>query len=114
MQEEFDEFVKKISSIGRLARGRLFVMKQKSKAGRTFRNLQYTKGGKHFVKYVPYAQQDAYEAATENYRRFMEIVDEYVDAMSLRAAAEIEKEAEDAKPADGKRKPRAKRAGAGT
>lgn len=103
-QEEFFENVKKIT---RLARGRLFVMKQKSKNGREFRNLQYTKGGKHFVKYIPYIQQEAYAEATENYRKFMELVDDYIDFMSARAAEEIAKEAEDAKQnerGDGKRR----------
>ena len=31
-------------------------MRQKSKDGDAFHNLQYTKGGRHHVKYVPEAQ----------------------------------------------------------
>ena len=67
-------------------------MSQKTKSGTTFHNLQYTKNRKHFVKYIPASQLAAYKEATENYRRFMDLVDEYIDMMSERAAKEIEKE----------------------
>ena len=40
----------------RRAIGRIGVMRQKSKDGDAFHNLQYTKGGRHHVKYVPEAQ----------------------------------------------------------
>ena len=43
----------------------------------------------------------AYKEATENYRRFMDLVDEYIDMMSERAAKEIEKEERDAEGKDG-------------
>ena len=85
-------FLKKMLSIPRLARGRIGIMSQKTKSGTTFHNLQYTKNRKHFVKYIPASQLAAYKEATENYRRFMDLVDEYIDMMSERAAKEIEKE----------------------
>ena len=94
-------FLKKMLSIPRLARGRIGVMSQKTKSGTTFHNLQYTKNRKHFVKYIPASQLAAYKEATENYRRFMDLVDEYIDMMSERAAKEIEKEERDAEGKDG-------------
>ena len=94
-------FLKKMLSIPRLARGRIGVMSQKTKSGTTFHNLQYTKNRKHFVKYIPASQLAAYKEATENYRRFMDLVNEYIDMMSERAAKEIEKEERDAEGKDG-------------
>ena len=96
--------LKEMSAIPRLARGRIGVMRQKSKDGDAFHNLQYTKGGRHHVKYVPEALLAAYEEATENYRRFMALVDEYVDLMSAKAAKEIEREVRDAGKRDARRK----------
>ena len=93
-----------MSAIPRLARGRIGVMRQKSKDGGAFYNLQYTKGGRHHVKYVPEAQLAAYEEATENYGRFMSLVDEYVELMSAKAAREIEREVRDAGKRDARRK----------
>ena len=95
-------FLKKMLSIPRLARGRIGVMSQKTKSGTTFHNLQYTKNRKHFVKYIPASQLAAYKEATENYRRFMDLVDEYIDMMSERAAKEIEKEDAEGKDGHGK------------
>ena len=98
------QILKGMSAIPRLARGRIGVMRQKSKGGGAFHNLQYTKGGRHHVKYVPEAQLAAYEEATENYRRFMSLVDEYVELMSAKAAREIEREVRDAGKRDTRRK----------
>ena len=48
-----------------------------------------------------------YKRATEAYRRFMALVDAFVDEMSAKCAAEIEKEAKDAR---GRAKAAARRA----
>mgnify|MGYP003310503505 CR=1 FL=1 len=56
------------------------------------------------MKYVPEAQLAAYEEATENYRRFMALADEYVDLLSAKAAKEIEREVRDAGKRDARRK----------
>ena len=50
------QILRDMSAIPRLARGRIGVMRQKPKDGDAFHNLQYTKGGRHHVKYVPEAQ----------------------------------------------------------
>ena len=60
-----------------------------------FHNLQYTKGGRHFVKYISGGSLAAYETATENYRRLMEVVDAYVTEISEKTMTEIEKEKTD-------------------
>ena len=76
-----------------LVRGRL-ACTNRSKGGGSFYCLQYTRKGRHVTKYVPSAQVEAYREATENYRRFMEAVDEYVEAVSAMTSEEIRKEAE--------------------
>ncbi|MBQ3748857.1 MAG: hypothetical protein II863_15740, partial [Kiritimatiellae bacterium] len=48
-------------------------------------------------RYVSRDKAPAYEEATEAYRRFMALVDAFVDEMSAKCAAEIEKEAKDAR-----------------
>ena len=77
----------------RLVRGRL-ACTNRSKGGAPFYCLQYTRKGRHVTKYVPSAQVEAYREATENYRRFMDAVDAYVEAASARTAEEIRKEVE--------------------
>ena len=59
---------------------------------RSYNIIQYTKGRKHYGRNVPAAQLEAYRTATENHRRFMALVDEYVELMSERTAREIAKE----------------------
>lgn len=98
------QILRDMSAIPRLARGRIGVMRQKPKGGGAFHNLQYTRGGRHHAKYVPEAQLAAYEEATANYRRFMSLVDEYVELMSAKAAREIEREVRDAGKRDARRK----------
>jgi len=85
-----------MASIARLARGRIGVIRKRRTGEGAFHHLQYTKGGRHHVRYIPEAELPAWEAATENYRRFMALVDRYVDEMSRRAEAEIGKERADA------------------
>ena len=76
-----------------LVRGRL-ACTNRSKAGGEFYCLQYTRKGRHVTKYVPPAQVEAYREATENYRRFMDAVDEYVEGLSRDTSEKIRKEAE--------------------
>ena len=89
----------------RLVRGRL-ACTNRSKGGAPFYCLQYTRKGRHVTKYVPSSEVAAvtkyvpssevaaYREATENYRRFMDAVDAYVEAASARTAEEIRKEVE--------------------
>ena len=70
----------------RLVRGRL-ACTNRSKGGAPFYCLQYTRKGRHVTKYVPSSEVAAYREATENYRRFMDAVDAYVEAASARTAA---------------------------
>ena len=79
--------------VKRLVRGRL-ACTNRSKAGGQFYCLQYTRKGRHVTKYIPPAQVGAYREATENYRRFMDAVDEYVEEMSKDTSEKIRKEAE--------------------
>ena len=79
--------------VKRLIRGRL-ACTNRSKAGGQFYCLQYTRKGRHVTKYIPPGQVGAYREATENYRRFMDAVDEYVEAVSAMTSEEIRKEAE--------------------
>ena len=76
-----------------LVRGRL-ACTNRSKAGGQFYCLQYTRKGRHVTKYIPPGQVGAYREATENYRRFMDAVDEYVEEMSKDTSEKIRKEAE--------------------
>ena len=79
--------------VKRLVRGRL-ACTNRSKAGGQFYCLQYTRKGRHVTKYIPPGQVGAYREATENYRRFMDAVDEYVEEMSKDTSEKIRKEAE--------------------
>ena len=88
-----DWVLKRMSAIPRLVRGSVCELRNRRKDGGSYHIVQYTKGGRHHGRNVPAAQLAAYLEATENYRRFMALVDEYVDLMSERAAREIAKEA---------------------
>ena len=80
----------------RMSRGRLCVL-SRSRGGGAFYHLQYRKDTKLHQRYVSRDEAPAYERATEAYRRFMRLVDAFVDEMSAKAAREIRKEAEDAR-----------------
>lgn len=62
-----------------------------------FYHLQYRKDTKLHQKYVSRDEAPAYERATESYRNFMKLVDDFVDEMSERGIREIKKEVTDAK-----------------
>ena len=76
-----------------LVRGSL-ACTNRSKGGAKFYCLQYTRKGRHVTRYVPPSQVSAYREATENYRRFMDAVDEYVEMLSRDMSEKIRKEAE--------------------
>lgn len=80
----------------RMTRGRLSVL-SRSKGGGEFYHLQYRKNTKLHQKYVSRDEAPAYERATESYRNFMKLVDDFVDEMSERGIREIKKEVMDAK-----------------
>ena len=79
---------------GAIRRSRPFCVSVKPvmTGNRSYYIIQYTKGRKHYGRNVPAAQLEAYRTATENHRRFMALVDEYVELMSERTAREIAKE----------------------
>ena len=81
-----------MTAITRMARGSIGEMRNRRKDGGSYYIIQYTKGQKHYGRNVPAAQLEAYRTATENHRRFMALVDEYVELMSERTAREIAKE----------------------
>lgn len=82
----------KAIELKRLARGVLTPIKT-SKTGKVFYCLQYGRKAKHVSKYVPADELEAYREATENYRLFMEAVDNYIEERSAATAEEIRKEA---------------------
>lgn len=74
--------------------------------------LQYGRKGKHVSKYVAPDEVVAYREATENYRRFMDAVDAYVEDLSAKTAEEIRKEvAKCKKKGNSKSEPRSLRRG---
>ena len=85
-----------VKAAERMARGRLCVL-SRSKGGGVFYHLQYRKDTKLHQRYVSRDEAPAYERATEAYRRFMALVDAFVDEMSAKAAREIRKEAKNAR-----------------
>ena len=85
-----------VKAAERMARGRLCVL-SRSKGGGAFYHLQYRKDTKLHQRYVSRDEAPAYERATEAYRRFMALVDAFVDEMSAKAAREIRKEAKNAR-----------------
>ena len=88
--------LKAVERAERMARGRVCVL-SRAKGGGEFYHLQYRKDTKLHQRYVSRDKAPAYKRATEAYRRFMALVDAFVDEMSAKCAAEIEKEAKDAR-----------------
>lgn len=80
-----------VRAVPRMVRGRLCVL-SKSSGGGKFYHLQYRKNTKLFQKYKPIAEVEAYESATEQYRRFMAAVDAFVDDMSRKCMTDISDE----------------------
>ena len=88
--------LKAVEMAERMTRGRLCVL-SRAKGGGEFYHLQYRKDTKLHQQYVSRDKAPAYKEATEAYRRYMELVDAFVDEMSAKCAAEIGKEAKDAR-----------------
>ena len=66
-----------------MARGKVTVS-HTAKSGKRYYSLQARRGPRNVTRYVPAARlHDALEA-TENYRRFMELVRRYVDICEAR------------------------------
>ena len=76
-----------------MTRGRLSV-KAVRKSGVPAYNLQYHHNAKYFVRSVATDEVERFERATENYRRFMDLVQKNVDEESERGLREIRKEVE--------------------
>ena len=91
-----EKLLKAVMEAERMTRGRLSVL-SRSKGGGEFYHLQYRKNTKLHQKYVSRDEAPAYERATESYRNFMKLVDDFVDEMSERGIREIKKEVMDAK-----------------
>lgn len=86
-----EALLKIVEAMPRMARGRLCVLSRSAKGGK-FYHLQYRKDTKLFQKYIPLREVAAYEEATEQYRRFMEAVDAFVNDMSRQSMREIAEE----------------------
>ena len=74
-----------------MTRGKLSV-KGVRKSGAKAYNLQYHRQAKYFVRSVASDEVSHFEQATENYRVFMELVQQYIDEETQRGIQEIEKE----------------------
>lgn len=86
----------------RMTRGKLCVSAVR-KSGRKAYNLQYRRKTEQFVKSVPSGQVDMFRESTGNCRRFLELVQRYVDEKTRRGIREIEREARNAGRKAGKK-----------
>ena len=91
-----EKLLQAVMEAKRMTRGRLSVL-SRSKGGGVFYHLQYRKDTKLHQKYVSRDEAPAYERATESYRNFMRLVDDFVEEMSKRGIREIKKEVMEAK-----------------
>lgn len=91
-----EKLLQAVMEAKRMTRGRLSVL-SRSKGGGVFYHLQYRKDTKLHQKYVSRDEAPAYERATESYRNFMRLVDDFVEEMSEREIREIKKEVMEAK-----------------
>ena len=91
-----EKLLQAVMEAKRMTRGRLSVL-SRSKGGGVFYHLQYRKDTKLHQKYVSRDEAPAYEQATESYRNFMRLVDDFVEEMSERGIREIKKEVMEAK-----------------
>ena len=71
------QILEAMSRIRVMARGKVTVMRT-AKSGRRYYSLQARRDGRNVTRYVPAERLDAAREATENYRRFMELVRRYV------------------------------------
>ena len=82
--ERQEEILREMASIQLMARGKLCAMGA-SKAGKTFYSHQSWRNGRNVTTYVPADKVEHVRAATAGYRRFMELVEEYVDIMEAKS-----------------------------
>ena len=73
-----EEILAAMSDIRVMAKGKVTV-NRRSKTGKAYHSLQARKNGRNETRYVPEAKLAAVRAATGNYRRFMALVQQYVD-----------------------------------
>ena len=82
--ERQEEILREMASIQLMARGKLCAMGA-SKAGKTFYSHQSWRNGRNVTTYLPADKVERVRAATAGYRRFMELVEEYVDIMEAKS-----------------------------
>lgn len=75
----------------RMTRGKLYLLAVR-KSGRKVYNLQFGHKARHFTKAVRECQLGLFEESTDNYRRFVELVQQYIDEKTERGIREIEQE----------------------
>ena len=81
-QRRVEEIKKEIQSIGPMRPGRLSPQKRKNKDGKyygSYWQISYTHAGKSHSHYVPEELVPKVEQQTKEYRRFRELVDEWVE-----------------------------------
>jgi hypothetical protein len=78
-----EEILAAMSRIGTMVKGKVTVSRT-AKSGRRYYSLQARRGGRNVTRYLAADKVAAVREATENYRRFMELVEQYVEASSRR------------------------------
>lgn len=78
-----EEILAAMSDIRVMAKGKVTV-NRRSKTGKPYHSLQARKNGRNETRYVPEAKLAAVRAATDSYRRFMALVQQYVDLCEAR------------------------------
>lgn len=77
------DILQQIASIDCMERGKLSVIERSS--GRSYFNLQHREGGRNVTEYVPAEQVAQAQENIEAYRRFEELVGQYVDVISTQS-----------------------------
>ena len=78
-----ERILRDIAAIRGMARGKLCVIRR-TPSGKTYYNHQTWSGGRNVVRYVPPDKLPALREAITGYRKFLELADEYADAVSKR------------------------------
>ena len=78
-----EEILAAMAEIRVMAKGKVTV-NRRSKSGKAYHSLQARKNGRNETRYVPEAKLAAVRAATDNYRRIMDLVQRYVDLCEAR------------------------------
>lgn len=77
------QILEAMSRIRVMVRGKVTVMRT-TKSGRQYHSLQARRNGRNETRYVPASRLKAALEATENYKRFMELVQRYVELCEKR------------------------------